>query len=235
MFDSLDTELRRLGVDVLTKTGVERIVVEDGEVRGLETSEGPISADAVVYAGALNGLERLLPPGAADPRWARIGALGVLCVVVELRRKVSEIYWTNVCDPALPFGGIIEHTNLLPTSDYGGHHVVYLSRYFTSDEDIARADPATEAARWVRLLVEHLGMSPDDVIAVHPFRTPYAAPLVSLGYLDRLPPLEGPVRGLYVTTTAQIYPQDRGMDEGVKAGYRTADVIHDRGRVGAAV
>jgi protoporphyrinogen oxidase len=228
MFESLDAELRRLGVDVLTNTAVHQISVEDGEVRGLETSEGPISADAVVYAGALNGLERLLPAGMADPRWAEIGALGVLCVVVELRRKVSDIYWTNVCDPALPFGGIIEHTNLLPPSEYGGHHVLYLSRYFTSDEDIARADPATEAERWVDLLVEHLGISSDDVIAIHPFRTPYAAPLVTLGYLDRLPPLEGPVDGLYVTTTAQIYPQDRGMDEGVKAGYRTADAIRDR-------
>jgi len=235
LFDSLDTELRRLGVDVLTDTGVDRITVEDGVVRGLETSAGPIRADAVVYAGALNGLERLLPPGVADPRWATIGALGVLCVVVELRRKVSDIYWTNVCDPALPFGGIIEHTNLLPPSEYGGHHVVYLSRYFTSGEEVARADPASEAERWVRLLVDHVGMSPNEVIAIHPFRTAYAAPLVTLGYLDRVPPLEGPVEGLYVTTTAQIYPQDRGMDEGVKAGYRTADVIRDRIRIGAVV
>ena len=235
MFDSLDSELRCLGVDVRTKITVESITVENRKVRGLETSEGTIGADAVVYAGALNGLERLLPPGAADPRWSTIGALGVLCVVVELRRKVSDIYWTNVCDSALPFGGIIEHTNLLPPSEYGGRHVVYLSRYFTSDEDVARADPASEAERWVQLLVEHVGLSAEDVIAVHPFRTPYAAPLVSLGYLDRLPPIEGPVEGLYVTTTAQIYPQDRGMDEGVKAGYRTADAIRDRVQTGALV
>jgi protoporphyrinogen oxidase len=233
MFDALDSELRRLGVDVLTNTGVERITVQDGQVRGLTTPEGPVGADAVVYAGALNGLERLLPPGFADPRWATIGALGVLCVVVELRRKVSDIYWTNVCDPSLPFGGIIEHTNLLPPSEYGGRHVVYLSRYFTSDEDVARADPELEAERWVRSFVGHLGMSPHDVMAIHPFRTPYAAPLVTLGYLDRLPPLEGPAKGLYVTTTAQIYPQDRGMDEGVKAGYRTAAVISDMVSAGA--
>jgi hypothetical protein len=50
---------------------------------------------------------------------------------------------------------------------------------------------------------------------------------VSLGYLDRLPPIRGPVEGLYLTTTAQIYPQDRGMDEGIKAGYRTADIVRD--------
>jgi protoporphyrinogen oxidase len=110
---------------------------------------------------------------------------------------------------------------------------VYLSRYFTSDEKVADADPDQEAERWVGLLVERLGISRDDVLAVHPFRTPNAAPLVTLGHLDRLPPLEGPVGGLYVTTTAQIYPQDRGMDEGVKAGYRTADAIRDAVRARA--
>ena len=227
MFDALDTELRRLGVTVQTSTGVDRIVVEDGEVRGLETSQGVVEADAVVYAGAHSTLAKLLPDGVSDPRWGQIGSLGVLCVVLQLRRKVSDIYWTNVCDPTLPFGGMIEHTNLLPPSDYGDRHVVYLSRYYTSDEPIAQADPSSEAERWVGLLVDHFGLAREDVLEVNAFRTPFAAPLVSLGYLDRLPPLEGPVSGLYVTTTAQIYPQDRGMDEGIKAGYLTAEVVRD--------
>ncbi|HET6963614.1 MAG TPA: FAD-dependent oxidoreductase [Acidimicrobiales bacterium] len=231
LFDGLDTELRRLGVEVMTNAQVERILVDGDRVGGLETSAGTISADAVVYAGALNGLPRLLPAEACDPRWGQIGWLGVLCVVLELRRSLSDIYWTNVCVPDLPFGGIIEHTNLIPPSDYGDRHIVYLSRYFTPDEDIARADPAEEAARWVQLLGQKLHLSTDDVLAVHPFRAPYAAPLVSLGYLDVLPSIRGPVEGLYLATTAQIYPQDRGMDEGVKAGYRTADVVRDTIRV----
>lgn len=235
LFDGLEKELRRLGVQVITNAQVDSILLDAGGVTGVETASGPVGADAVVYAGALNGLRRLLPPEACDPRWERIGWLGVLCVVVELRRKVSDIYWTNVCDPDLPFGGLIEHTNLIPPSDYGDRHVVYLSRYFTPDEEIAGADPATEAQRWVRLLTQKLGLSPDDVIAVHPFRSPYAAPLVTLGYLDALPPIRGPVEGLYLTTTAHIYPQDRGMDEGIKAGYRTADVVRDTVRAGVGV
>lgn len=225
LFDALDIELRRVGVDVVTSTDVDRIIVKDGHVSGIETSAGTIDADAVVYAGALNGLQRLLPDEACDPRWGQIGRLGVLCVVLELRRKLSDIYWTNVCDPDLPFGGIIEHTNLVSPSEYDDRHVVYLSRYFTPDEDVARVEPCVEAERWVRLLAGKLQLAPDDVLAVHPFRTPYAAPLVTVGYLDCMPSIRGPVEGLYLTTTAQIYPQDRGMDEGVKAGYRTADVV----------
>ena len=226
LFDALDAELRRLGVEVRTSTEVGQVVIENGQVYAVETSGGVEKAGAVLYAGTLNGLGRLVPDEYHDPRWSQISNLGVLCVVLELKRSISEIYWTNVCDPALPFGGIIEHTNLLPIADYGGRNVVYLSRYFTPDEDIAQADPAAEAARWVGLLVDRIGaLEADDVLAVHPFRSNYAAPLMKLGHLDRIPPIHSPLPGLYVTTTAQIYPQDRGMDEGVKAGYRAADVV----------
>jgi SAM-dependent methyltransferase len=140
---------------------------------------------------------------------------------------VSDVYWTNVCDPELPFGGVIEHTNLLPASDYGCH-VIYVSRYFTHDEPIADADPAEEAERWVKLLDDRWpGFSADDVLAVHPFRTPYAAPLVKVGHLARIPPVRSHLSGLYASTTAQIYPQDRGMSEGVRTGGEAAALIAD--------
>ena len=127
----------------------------------------------------------------------------------------------------MPFGGIIEHTNLLPRSDYGDRHVAYLSRYFTADEPIAKTDPASEAQRWVDALIDRVpGIRPDDVLAVHPFRTPYAAPLVQLGHLGRIPPMRSHLSGLYVATTAQIYPQDRGMSEGVRMGQEAAALIH---------
>ncbi|MDQ2728256.1 MAG: FAD-dependent oxidoreductase [Actinomycetota bacterium] len=226
LFEALDGELRQCGVDVQTGTEVKSIDVDGERVIGVTTSEGFVDADGVVFAGTLNGLPKLLASQYHDPRWLDADSLGVLCVVIELRRSLSDLYWTNVCDPSLPFGGIIEHTNLMPKEDYDGRHIVYLSRYFTHDEPVATTDPRAEAERWVDLLIDHVGgLHRDDILAVHPFRTGYAAPLVKLGQLDRIPPMTGPVAGLYVTTTAQIYPQDRGMDEGVRAGYRTADVI----------
>jgi len=60
---------------------------------------------------------------------------------------------------------------------------------------------------------------------VHAFRTPYAAPLVTVGHLARIPPLRSHVDGLYVCTTAQIYPQDRGMSEGVRTGGEAAEAV----------
>ena len=141
---------------------------------------------------------------------------------MELRRPLTQVFWTNVCDADVPFGGIIEHTNLVPAAHYGGRHVVYLSRYFTQGEAIAGADLQGIAESWMDLVRHQFAIPEADVLSVQPFRTPYAAPLVSTGHLARIPSLSSSVRGLYVSTTAQIYPQDRGMSEGVRTGQAAA-------------
>ena len=33
-------------------------------------------------------------------------------------RKFSDTYWLNVADQGFPFGGIIEHTNFIPSSKF---------------------------------------------------------------------------------------------------------------------
>lgn len=225
LFDALDARIRALGGEVRTSTRATALRLDGDRVVGVDTTTGSIDADAVLYAGTLPAVCSLVPEDVVDARWRGAG-LGVVCVVLETTKPVSQIYWTNVCDRALPFGGIIEHTNLLPPNDYAGRHVVYLSRYFTADEPIAQADPADEAQRWIAALANrHPSFDPASVVAVHPFRTPYAAPLVTTGYLDQIPPLRTHLRGLYLCTTAQIYPQDRGMSEGVRTGTEAAAAI----------
>ncbi len=227
-FDGLGAELERLGASVCTDTGVERIEIEDGRVLGVTTDDGTeIEAPGVVYAGQLPNLAGLLPPEARDPRLSgAVGRLGATCIILELTKPISDTYWTNVCIDDVPFGALIEHTNLIPTQDYGGRHVVYLGRYFTPDDPLAKADLDKTSKEWIDALAAHV---PDfdrkSVVDVHPFRTPYAAPLISLGYRHRLLPVRSHVDGLFVATTAQIYPEDRGMNEGVRLADVAADAV----------
>lgn len=226
LFDALTARLETLGVRIHTNSRVEAVRHDRGRVTGVVTTVGEVEVDSVLYTGALPGLSRLVPEGFADERWRSAQGLGVICSVIETDRPVTDVYWTNVCDRRLGFGAIIEHTNLLPTSDYGGRHVTYLGRYFTAEEELASADPAAVTEQWLDQLGEvYRGFHRSSVTAVHPFRAPYAAPLVSLGYRSRIPDLRAPLAGLYVATTAQIYPQDRGMSEGVRLGREAAAAI----------
>ncbi|HVY08736.1 MAG TPA: NAD(P)/FAD-dependent oxidoreductase [Mycobacteriales bacterium] len=227
VFDALAARLEEHGVEIRTKSRVGEIVATDGAVTGVTADGGDVETDTVLYTGALPGITKLVPGEYADPKWTRAEGMGVVCSVIETDRPISDVYWTNVCDPSLGFGAIIEQTNLVPPSDYGGRHVTYLGRYFTAAEaDIATTDAAALTDTWLdNLAAAYPSFDRSSVQAVHPFKTPYAAPLVTLGYRNRIPDLHAPLRGLYVATTAQIYPADRGMSEGVRIGGDAAAAI----------
>lgn len=226
VFDALALRLEQRGVQIRTGTRVAAISAETGQARGVVTDSGDVEADAVLFTGGLPGLARLVPGEFVDPRWESARGMSVLCSVIETDRPITDVYWTNVCDDELGIGAIIEHTNLVPATDYAGRHVTYLGRYFTADEPIAIADPAAQTEQWLsNLAAAYPRFDRSSVLAVHPFRAPYAAPLVTLGYRARIPDLRAPLAGLYVATTAQIYPADRGMSEGVRMGGEAAAAI----------
>jgi SAM-dependent methyltransferase len=205
------------GGAVRTSTAARRLELEGTRVTGVVTDDGTLPCDLVIYAGQLPRLGDLVPPEHHDPRWAA-SALGAVCMVLQLTKPMTEVFWTNVCDRDLPFGGIIEHTNLVPAAWYG-RHVAYVSRYFTHAEAIATADLDEVREEWIAgLLATFPHLRRNDLTAVDVFRTPYAAPLVSVPYLPQIPPAESHLHGLLLATTAQVYPQDRGMDQGVRMG-----------------
>ena len=60
-------------------------------------------------------------------------------------------------------------------------------------------DPAWVRARWLH-------------------REPAAQPIVTVGYRERIPPLNTGVPGLILANTTQIYPEDRGTNYAVRLG-----------------
>ena len=242
LLDALMAELDALGVPVRTSTPAARIAIDDGTVTGVElVDDDPLEADAVLFTGPLPTLPGLVDPIHVDPRWASAEGLGAMCAVFDLPyatatlianvavgngSPLTKTFWTNVCDPSVPFGGIIEHTNLVPPSFYGGRHVVYLSRYFIHSEDVATAEPMQLARSWLKVveaMFPHVSL--DDIGELSAFRTLYGAPLVSVPYLHRVPPSRSAVRGLYLSTTAQIYPGDRGLSEAIRRAGLVVDEI----------
>ena len=77
------------------------------------------------------------------------------CLILEFDRPLQQAYWVSVADPGYPFVALVEHTNWLPPSDYGGKHLVYLGNYLPpddelfslSDEAVSGSVPAAPGAR----------------------------------------------------------------------------------------
>ena len=205
-----------LGIKV---TGVEKnansvsaIKTEDGLVLGkqyLFTPSFPIIAD--IFEGSV------------DSEWLvklrRVKYLGNMCLVLRLKQSLSDTYWLNVNDPGFPFVGVIEHTNFDSPENYNGSHIAYLSRYLAVEDPVWKYTDE----QYVDFAMEHLQrmfpeMDKSWVIEHRVWRAEFAQPVTERSYSEYLPNQETPFDNAWISTMAQIYPEDRGTNYAIREG-----------------
>ena len=149
-----------------------------------------------------------------------------LCLLLGLDRPFSPFYWTNVGDPALPFVGLIEHTNLVPPERYGGRRFLYVANYLPRGHELLDLDAEGVLARYTPgLRAVNPAFDPGWVRQTWLFREPAAQPIVTVGYRERIPPLRTGVPGLVLANTTQIFPEDRGTNYAVRLGEEAASAL----------
>jgi protoporphyrinogen oxidase len=228
--DRIALEIRKLGGEVLVSTAATRVLAdESGRATGVQTAQGVIYADNVLLTTALpitaDLLGTLVTPEYIDSL-RRIRYLSNVCLVLALNRSLSDTYWLNVNDPRFPFVGVIEHTNFEPPSSYGGHHIVYLSKYLPPSDPMYEMD----ADQLLEFSIPHIQrMFPEfkrDWIDLHyVWRADYAQPIAEKNYSALLPPNATALPNVMITTMAQVYPEDRGTNYAVREGRQVARLL----------
>jgi protoporphyrinogen oxidase len=189
---------------------------------------GTETFDLVLSTVAIPELLRLAPdlPEETRKTWSAISYCHALCPILELDRSLSPYYWLNVGDDAMPFGGVIEHTNFLPPADYGGRHVVYISNYVLPDDPKWRKRDEDLWAEYLPALkVVNPAFDESWILKKQIGRAEFAQPVIVPDYSRLLPPITTPVPGLYSACMAQTYPEDRGQNYAIRIGREAADVI----------
>ena len=233
VIDVLAERIRGQGGETHTSARVNRVLVEGERAAGLEVQTGDAAPesreyDAVIATTPSYVFTRLAPPMPEDYQRMLTGVsyLSAVMLVLELDRPLTAKYWLNIADQEMPFVAIIEHTNMIDKSLYGGSHIVYISNYPDRDSELYRMEP--EAL--LELFVPHLRkLNPDFdlswVRAYHHHRVDGAQPIISRNYSRRIPPHRTPVKGLYLANTTQIFPEDRGTNYSIRMGRQVARMV----------
>jgi len=204
---------------------VSRIRVENNNVRGIEiTDKDLMEADCIISTCSIPKFLKFTDSlGNYGSSLASIDYLNVVCILLEIDRPFSNNFWLNVNDPRIPFNGIVETTNLNPRLDLRGGRLVYIPYY------LSRNNP-----RWSmsdsQLLDESLAMlkliRPDFsekwIRNRYVFRDLNAQAVCKIGFSKKIPDVRTPVNGLFITDSAQYYPEDRTMSASVRLGMRVA-------------
>lgn len=200
---------------------VSKVVIRDGKVQGIE-SKGEFHPHAkVVSTIPLPLVARLMPDLPADilSRFRAVRNIAVVCVIVKLRKPVTENFWLNTNDPEMDIPGVVEYTNLRPLE----HSVVYVPFYLPGEHPKYQ-EPDEAFLDKVRRYLKKINpaLTDEDFIDMRASRYRYAQPICEPGYLDNLPPVALPVQGLWVADTSYYYPEDRGISESIGFGRNMA-------------
>lgn len=190
------------------------------------TSDGVIRSDRVIATTALPLIASMVRGWASDTyikSLERIQYIGNVCLVLELDRPLSKIYWLNVNDPSFPFVGVIEHTNFESPETYGGKYIVYLSKYLPHTDRLYAMDPEeflTFALPYLQTMFP--AMERNWIQRHHLWKARWSQPVVEKYYSKLIPSTDSPLEGFHICSMAQIYPEDRGTNYAIREGRTVA-------------
>lgn len=229
LIESLVQQCETLGVRFFFDSPVSQVNSTTSAAAEVVTEVGTtFLAKAVLLSTPLPVATQIVGQEAIGPlpESGVIPHLSNICLVLQLSSNLSDTYWLNVNDPGFPFVGVIEHTNLDPSSNYGGSHIVYLSRYLVSE------DPAWSFSdkEYFEYAIPHLKkifpeFQDDWVRDYKLWKARYAQPITSRHYSTFIPSFETSLPNVFLQTMAQIYPEDRGTNYAVRDGRVAASKI----------
>lgn len=200
---------RELGVDVRLGAGVEGLVHEQGgKIGGVRVDGRDERFDLTIPTLQPPGLKHLLGEGlqplldAYPERY-----LGVVCLILKLRRSLLPYYSVNICDPT-PITTVVETSHVVGTEHTDGLRLAYLPKYCDPSAPEFSEDDESIYRRFTAMLAR---LAPDfgdeDVVDWTVQRAPLVEPVHALGHEPRSAPVWPGVEGLALASASQIYPR----------------------------
>ena len=189
-----------------------------------------MTADRVLVTTGPEMLKRLIPslPPQYTAALTKLNSLGAMVITIALRQPLTNgDYWVNTPKPEFPMLAIVEHTNFVDRSRYGGDYLIYCGDYVMADHEymtlskeaildrfvpsLKRINPAFERS-WIRDAWVH--------------RERYAQPVAPVNHSANVPSIQTPLKGLYWASMSHVYPWDRGTNFAVEIGKRAASEMN---------
>ena len=222
LIDAVARRIREIGGRVELNARVEEVVAspaEDGapRVAGVRVNGEEQPFDQVISTIPLPYLSRVVPGLPADER-RKIEAIrnvGVICVLLKLKRPFTRNFWTNINDPRIEIPGLIEYSNLNPLGATILYAPFYMPQSHPKYERLA-SEFVQETIAAMRLI--RPDWDPAEVIGSMASRYEYSQTVCSPGFYEALPPMRSGLSGLILADTSHYYPEDRSINESVKLG-----------------
>lgn len=228
LIETLTSELNKLNVNFIYGKTVDKILIKNNCVESIILDQKALPCHAILSTIALPNLIRILPKQTDNyfKKIEEINYIGVVCVLFNLSKPFSNVFWTNTNDAQIPFNGYIEQTNLNIQYQKKNLNLLYIpyytdtknSRYKLSEDDIYNE-------YIIALKIINSSFDENWIKDRFVFRDPFAQAICTTNFVDQIPLIKSPIQGLYITDSTQFYPEDRTLNSAINIGNQAANSI----------
>jgi protoporphyrinogen oxidase len=227
LLNAVADRLRSFGGRIELRAGVEEVAIADNGVAGIRVNGETLVYDQVISTIPLPYLVRVAPslPAEEKAKVAAIKNVGVVCVLLKLRRPFTRNFWMNISSPGIEIPGLIEYSNLNSMPEQGSPNILYAPYYMPQSHPKYRrefVDFIEETLRYMQAVRPDFDRA--DVLAATASRYEFAQTVCTPGFYDALPPMRSSVRGLFMADTSHYYPEDRSISESMRIGSELAQL-----------
>lgn len=230
LIDALEKSIREKGGSFLLATQVVKISkdIHSGKFKIFVEEGNEYEFDQVIATIPSPLFNEITPSLDADYsnllQKTRYSA--VVCLIVVLKKNLTTTYWLNIPQAEFPFVGLIEHTNFISHQNYGGYHILYITRYLEPQHEMYELPPGLLLKRYIPYLQKINPHFQEEWIQQYfVFKNLHAQPIIGIQYSQQIPPMQTPIQGLYLANTSQIYPEDRGINYSIRLGNTVSELL----------
>lgn len=225
---TLVNKIRHMGGKIITSAEVQTIKIKDSvkEIRFVKNGRiKKIKPEYVISTVPIPILLKLCDNLPKDYRakLEKIKYQNSICILVGLKKTLSDVYWLNVMDET-PFGAVIEHTNFQQPSKYGGDKIVYLASPVESKSTLFNKPNEKIVAEYMNDFMKLFKIDKKDIKWIKVAKEKYTSPIYNVNYLKLKPDLRTPIENLFIAGLPLAYPE-RSINDSVKSGIEVSNMV----------
>jgi protoporphyrinogen oxidase len=146
-------------------------------------------------------------------------------IVATEKPILEKTYWLNVNAADVPVMCVVQHTNFVSASHFGGKHITYFAWYVAGNDPLLSQ---TEEQMIERVQTCIARIHPGFLGALEPlslFRVPYAQPIFDTTTAKLSHALTTPDPHIFVANLDMTYPFDRGTNYAVQLGKEVSCLV----------
>ncbi len=221
LLDEMKIYIEDNGGEIRLKEPVSKVVIENKAVKGIEVGGNFHEFNKVISTIPIPYIPQIIPDLPADiiEKFKAIDNIAVVCVIVKLKKAVTENFWLNVNDENMDIPGLVEYSNLRPLNEkivYVPFYMPFENPKFQESDEIF----IEKVKKYLKTINPEL--VDNDFLAVKASRYRYSQPICQPNFLENLPDFDLPIEGLWAADTCYYYPEDRGISESIDFGKKMA-------------